>query len=152
MTFFGKTKSDMGVPLIFLTSKFVFLRYIFLTRYFARQTGLVCQSYVPGKLMYQFTQTGAIVLELPHLGLGFWMFRVFPCFSIIKIPLSLILTRFRGMQLPHLFLDISYQRPSQFISILFISKFQFFDINEMKCYFGCIFVFMVICVFFCIPA
>ena len=43
-------------------------------------------SYVPGKLMYQFTQTGPIVLALHILGLGFWMFRVFHCFLIINRP------------------------------------------------------------------
>jgi len=35
----------------------VLLRYIFLTRYYAFQTKIVCKSYDPGKLMYQFTQT-----------------------------------------------------------------------------------------------
>jgi hypothetical protein len=44
---------------------------------------IVCQSYVPGKLMYQLTQTGPIVLAFHLLGLGLWMFRVFHCFSII---------------------------------------------------------------------
>ena len=41
---------------------------------------------------------GAHKLLVFHLlGLGFWMFRVFHCFSIIKRPLSLIVTQFRGM-------------------------------------------------------
>ena len=42
-------------------SNIVVLRQIFLTRYFARQTEIVCESYDPRKLMYQFTQTGPIV-------------------------------------------------------------------------------------------
>ena len=33
-----------------------------------------------------------------------------------------------------------------------VSKFQFFDINEMKRYFHCISVFMVMCLFYCVPA
>jgi hypothetical protein len=61
-----------------------------------RQTEIVCQSYVPGKLMYQLTQTGPIVLAFHLLGLGLWMFRVFHCFSIINRPSSLIVTQFRG--------------------------------------------------------
>ena len=40
--------------------------------YHVRQTEIVCQSYVPGKLKHQFTQTGPIVLALHLLGLGFW--------------------------------------------------------------------------------
>jgi hypothetical protein len=63
--------------------KVVVLGQIFLTRYRTRQTEIVCQSYVPGKLMYQLTQTGPIVLAFHLLGLGLWMFRVFHCFSII---------------------------------------------------------------------
>jgi hypothetical protein len=38
----------------------VFLRYVFLTMYHVRQTEIVCQSYDPEKLMYQFTPTGPI--------------------------------------------------------------------------------------------
>ena len=132
--------------------KFVVLRQIFLMMYHVCQTEIVCQSYVPGKLKHQFTQMGPIVLVLHLLWLGFWMFRVFHCFSIINRPSSLIVTQLKGLQPPHLFSEISYQRPSQFISILSIRKFQFFDINEMKCYFHCIFVFMVICVLCCVPA
>ena len=63
-----------------------------LMMYHVRQTEIVCQSYVPGKLKHQFTQTGPIVLALHLLGLGFWMFRVLHCFSIINRPSSLILT------------------------------------------------------------
>ena len=78
---------------------------------------------------------GAHSLALHLLGLGFWMFRVFHCFSIINRSSSLIVTRFRGMHLPHLFLQISYHCSSQFISILYVSIFQFFDINDMMFYF-----------------
>jgi len=40
---------------------------------------------------------GPTVLALHLLGLGFWMFRVFHCFSIINRPLSLIVTQAKGM-------------------------------------------------------
>ena len=36
-------------------------------------------------------------LVLHLVGLGFWMFRVFHCFSTISRPSSLIVTQFRGM-------------------------------------------------------
>ena len=75
---------------MFLTSKVVLLGYIFITRYGARQIEIVCQSYIPGKLKHQFTQTWPIVLVLHLLGLGFWTFQFFHCFSIINRPLSLI--------------------------------------------------------------
>ena len=120
-------------------------------RYYDCQTEIVCQSYDPRKLMYQFTKTRPIVLVLHLLGLGFWMFTVFHCFSMINMPLSLIVTQFRGMYSPHLFSEISCHHPSYFISILFVSIFQYYDINEMKCYLCCIFVFMVISVIFCVP-
>ena len=140
----------MEVSSIFLTYKFVFLGYIFLTRYCAHQMEIVCQSYVPGKLMYQFTQAGPIVLALLLLGFGFWIFRVFHYFLIINGPSSLIVTYLRGMQLPHLFSEISYHRLSQFMSIISVSILQLFDINEMKFYFCCISVFMFIFVFYCV--
>ena len=120
--------------------------------YHVRQTEIICQSYVPGKLKHQFTQTGPIFLVIHLLGLFFWMFRVLHCFSIINMPSSLIVTQFRGLQLPHLFSEIATSALASFISILFVSKFQFFDINEMKCYFRYISVFMVICLFCCVPA
>ena len=50
------------------------------------QTEIICRSYVPGKLKHQFTQTRPIFLALHLLGLGFWMFRVLHCFSIINRP------------------------------------------------------------------
>lgn len=37
------------------------------------------------------------LLELHLLGLRFWLFMVFSYYSIIKMPLSLILTQFRGI-------------------------------------------------------
>ena len=148
---FGKTGSNIECSSMFLSSKVVVLRYIFLTRYFSRQREIICQSCVPEKLMYEFTQTGTIVLVLHLLGLDFLMFKVFHCFSIINMPLSVIVTHFRGLQLPHNFSEISQQHPSQFISILSISIFQFFDINEIKCYLYCTLLFMVIYLFFCVP-
>ena len=93
----------------------------------------------------------AYSLAFHLLGLGFWMFRVFHCFSTINRPSSLIVTQFRGMQPPHLFLEISYHRPSWFISIAICKHISVFDINEMKYYFQCIFVFMVISITHCIP-
>ena len=45
-----------------------------------RQTEIVCQSYDPEKLMYQFTPNGAHSLAFHLLGLGFGMLRVFPLF------------------------------------------------------------------------
>ena len=45
-----------------------------------RQTEIVCQSYDPEKLMYQFTRNGAHSLVFHLLGLGFGMLRVFPLF------------------------------------------------------------------------
>ena len=95
--FLGKAGATWVNGSIFLTPKFVLLRYTFLTRYGACQTEIVCQSYVPGKLKHQFTQTGSIVLALHLLGLGFWMFKFFRCFSIINRPSSLIVTQFRGL-------------------------------------------------------
>ena len=78
-------------------SKVLFLRDRFLTRYWAYQMKIICQSYVPRKLKYQFTQTRHTVLVLHLLVLGFLMVRVFHCFSIIKRPSSLIVTQFRGL-------------------------------------------------------
>ena len=52
-------------------SKSTVVKYIFLIRYFSHQTKIVFQSYVPRNLMYQFTQTGLVVLVLHLLGLGF---------------------------------------------------------------------------------
>ena len=81
--FFGKIGTyaffHVGGPMFF-TSKVVALGQIFITRYGARQKNIVCQSYIPGKLKHQFTQTGPIVLELNLLELGFLIFRVFHCF------------------------------------------------------------------------
>jgi len=59
--FFGKNGSKMDPRTNYALRKVVFLGYIFLTRYSAHQTEIVCQSYDPGKLMYQFTQTGPTV-------------------------------------------------------------------------------------------
>ena len=75
----------------------VVLGEIFLTSYCTRQTEIVCQSYDPGKLMYQFTPNGAHSLAFHLLGLGFGMLRVFHCFSTINRPSSLIVIQFRGM-------------------------------------------------------
>ena len=152
MTFFGKSGRPRNVHLMLLASIVVFLGQNFLTSYCAHQTEIICQSYVPGKLMYQFTQTGPMVLALHLLGLDFWMFRVFHYFSIVNRPSILILTQFRSLQLPHLFSKICYQHPSYFISIMSVSIFLLFDINEMKHYFCCISIFMVISIFFFIPA
>ena len=95
--FFGENQSKNESSIYVYHSKVLFLRYIFLTRYCACQIDIVCQSYDPRKLKYQFTQTGPIVLALHLLGLGFWMFSVFHCFSIINRPSSLIVTQVRGM-------------------------------------------------------
>ena len=132
-------------------SKFLVLGQILLTRYGSRQIELVCQSYVPKKLKHQFTQTGPIVLALHLIGLGFWTFRVLHYFFIINRPSSLIVTQFKGLQPPHLFSKIQYQHPSYFISIMFVSIFLLFDFNEMKPYFHCISISMVIYVFYFIP-
>ena len=59
--------TDVSLP------KVVVLGYIFLTSYHTRQTEIVCQSYAPGKLMYQFTQNGAHNLAFHLLGVGFGM-------------------------------------------------------------------------------
>ena len=61
-------------------SKVSVLRYIFIMSYWVCQTEIRCQSYVPGNLKHQFTQTGPTVLALHFLGLGFWMFSVLHCF------------------------------------------------------------------------
>ena len=114
--------------------KVVFLRQIFLTRYCACQMEIVCQSYDPGKFMYQFTQNGAHCLVFHLLGLGFWMFRVFHCFSTINRPLSLIVTQFRGMQPPHLFSKINYHRLSQSYFHSVCKNISVFGINEMNLY------------------
>ena len=60
-------------------------------------------------------------------------------------------TEFRGVQPPHLFSEISYHDSSQSYFHYVCKHTSVFDINEMKCYFYCIFVFMVISVFCCIP-
>ena len=91
---------------------------------------------------------GAYSLVFHLLGLGFWMFRVFHCFSTINRPSSLIVMEFKGMQLPHLFSEISYHRPSQFISISVCKHISVFYSNEMKYYFYCISICMVIFVIF----
>ena len=48
----------------------------------------------PGKLKHQFTETGPTVLALHLLGLGFWTFHFFHCFSIINRPSSLIVVEY----------------------------------------------------------
>ena len=80
--FFWHHFSEKYDPILDSTflSKFVVLGYIFTTMYHVRQTEIVCQSYDPGKLKHQFTETGPIVLALHLLGLGFWTFRVPHCF------------------------------------------------------------------------
>ena len=115
---------------------FPLLFVILETRYCDSQTQIICQSYDPKKLMFQLTPMGPT---------RFWCFisqgQVFGCLQfsisleIINIPLSHIVTQSKGMQLPHFFLEISFHRPSQFISILYVRIFQFFEINEMKCLF-----------------
>ena len=102
----------------------------------------------PREVDVPFYPNGAHSLALHLLGLGFLMFRFFHCFSIINRPFNLIVTRFRGMQLPHLFSEISYHRPSQFYFHYVCKHILVFEINDMKCYFYCIFVFMVISVIF----
>ena len=152
--FFGHRlfeKYDFVLKLIFVEIVVV-LGQIFLMMYHMHQTEIVCQSYVPEKLKHQFTQTPPIVLALHLLGLGFWTFRVLHCFSKINRPLSLIVTQFRGLYLPHIFSNIRYQHPSYFISIMSLSIFMLFDINEMKHYFYCISMFMVLSIFCCVPA
>lgn len=52
--FFWEKWKNMSFCLMF-SSKVVFLRYILIMRYCARQTKIVCQRYNSGKLMYQFT-------------------------------------------------------------------------------------------------
>jgi hypothetical protein len=60
------------------------------------QTKIVCQSYNPEEVDVPIYPNGAHKLLALHLlGLGFWMFRVFHCFSIINRPSSLIVTQFR---------------------------------------------------------
>ena len=95
---------------------------------------------------------GVHIMAFHLLGLGFWMFRVLHYFLIISRPSSLILTQFIGLQPPHLFSEIRYQCPSYFIYIFSVSIFQLCDINEIKSYFCCIFLFMSINVFYCVPA
>ena len=89
--FLGKTKSpnmaQKGLPIF---SSILF--EIFEMRYYANQRAIVCHSYEPKKLMYQFTQTRWTVLVLHLLGLGFWIFIIFHCFLIINRPWSLIVT------------------------------------------------------------
>lgn len=150
MTFFRKSGSNMGPWTNIYLPKVVFLRYIFLTSYCASQTRIVCQSYNPGKLMYQFTRNGAHSLAFHLIVLDFWIFRVFHYFSTINRPSSLIVTQFRGMQPPHLFLEISYHCPSQFISISVCKHISVFYSNEMKYYFYCISICMVITVICCV--
>ncbi len=59
--------TDVALP------KVVVIGYIFLTSYHTHQTEIVCQSYDPRKLMYEFTQNGAHNLAFHLLGLGFGM-------------------------------------------------------------------------------
>ena len=150
--FFGKIGRKIGLQTNFPHIKICIPQIDLSNEVWYASNGIVCQSYVPEKLKHQFTQTRPIVLALHLLGFGFWMFRVIHCFSIINRPSSLIVTQFRGLQPPHLFSEIATSALASFVSILFVSKFQFFDINEMKCYFHCISVFMVICLFCCVPA
>ena len=131
--------------------KIVVLGQIFLRSYCTCQTEIVCQRYDLGKLMYQLTQNGAHNLAFHLLGLGFGMLSVFHCFSTINRPLSLIVIEFRGMWTPHLFSEMSYHRPSCFIYIAVCKHILVFYINEMKYYFRCISMFMVIFVISCIP-
>ena len=102
-------------------SKFVVIGQIFLTMYGTRQTEIGCQSYVPGKLKHQFTQTRPTVLVLHLLGLGFWTFWILHCFSTINRPTSLIVTQFRGLGADtSLLRDKHYQCPSSSISIMYV--------------------------------
>lgn len=148
---FGKTTSNMGPWTNVSHPKVVVLEQIFLTMYCAHQTEIVCQIYSPKKLMSQFTENGVHSLALHRLGLGLWMFRVFHFFSTINSPSSLIVRQFRGMQPPHLSSEISYHCPSQFIFIYVCKHISVVYISEMKSYFCCIFVFMVIFIICCVP-
>jgi len=88
--FYGKRRGHY-IPKLSQFS-FVLIFNIFEMSYYDSQTKIICQSYAPSKLMYHFTQMGPIVLVLHVLGLGFWMSRVFHCFSIINVSSSLIVT------------------------------------------------------------
>ena len=137
---------------MFLTQKVVLLRYIFLTRYCVHQTKIICQIYVPRKLMYQFIQIGPIVLVFHLLGLGFWMFRVFPCFSIIKRPASLIVTQFRRHVATTSLLRDKLPSPELVYFHFAFNNFQYFVINELNWRFHCISVFLFIFVFHFVPS
>ena len=97
---------------------------------------------------------GAHNLAFHLLGLGFGMWRVFHCFSTINRLSSLIVIQFGTVQrhvAAHLFSEISYHHPSWFISIPGCKHISVFYSNEMKYYFRCISVFMVISVIYCVP-
>ena len=152
--FFGKYGGKMGPWTDVALPKVVVLGQVFLMSYHRHQTKIVCQSYDPGKLMYQFTQNEAHNVAFHLLGLGFGMGRVLHCFSTINRPLSLIVTQFKIVQrhvAAHLFSEISYHHPSWFISISGCKHISVFSINEMKYYFRCISLFMVISVIYCVP-
>jgi hypothetical protein len=72
---FWENREQHGTMFDVSHTKFLFLGYIFVTRYHAPQTKIVCQSYTLGKLTYQLPPSGPANLLAFHLpGLGFWIF------------------------------------------------------------------------------
>ena len=152
MTFFGKTGSNMGpwtdVAHIKSCNPWIYISNELLST----SNGDQMPKLHPWEVETPIYPNGTQVFGASSPRVRFLMFQFFHCFSIIHGPLSLIVTQFRGLQPPHLFLEIHYQHPSYFISIMSVSIFMLFDINEMRCYFRCISVFMVMCLFCCVPA
>ena len=73
-------------------------------------------------------------------------------YSCKHVSVICFVTKFRGLQPPHIFLEISLPVPYMFIYVMYVSIFQSFDFNKRKHYFRCISMFMSISVFYCIPA
>ena len=104
----------------------------------------------PREVGYPTNRNGAHKLLVLHLlGLGFWLFKVFSYCSIIKRPLSLIVTQLRGMQRPHLFLEISYHHPSYLISIMFVSILQYLILMNEVLFMLHLCIYGYICNFLC---
>jgi hypothetical protein len=87
------SEENESVPDSIFAVRSVFLGYIFLTMYCVLSNRDSMPKLGPREIDVPIYPDGAHILAFHLLGLDFWMFRVFHCFSIIYRPLSLIVTQ-----------------------------------------------------------
>ena len=94
--FFGESRGNMG-PCNVTHSKNDSARIDISNELLYASNGDRMPKLQPREVDVPIYPNGAHSLAFHLLGLGFWTFRVFHCFSIINRPSSLIVTQFRGI-------------------------------------------------------